>query len=109
MLFGILHSARWLVTQNRVAEAYQALQAIGVPDAEAELKEIVGSIDMERSSYRESLFVRRYRVPILLAITIAIFNQLSGINAVLYYLNDIFVAVGFSRLSGSLQAVIGAP
>jgi SP family arabinose:H+ symporter-like MFS transporter len=106
MLLGIPHSARWLVTQNRIAEAHEALQAIGVPDAEAELTEIVESIDMERSSHSESLFVRRYRLPILLAIAIAIFNQLSGINAVLYYLNDIFVAAGFSRLSGSLQAVI---
>lgn len=106
MLFGIPHSARWLVTQNRIAEARKVLQTIGAPDVEGELKQIVGSIDLERSSHSESLFIRRYRMPILLAITIAIFNQLSGINAVLYYLNDIFVAAGFSRLSGSLQAVI---
>ena len=38
-------------------------------------------------------------------IVIALFNQLSGINAILYYLNDIFVAAGFSRISSSLQAV----
>lgn len=106
MLLGIPHSARWLVTQNRIAEARETLQAIGILDVQAELKEIVGSIEVEQSSHSESLFKRRYRVPILLAITIAVFNQLSGINAVLYYLNDIFVAAGFSRVSGSLQAVI---
>ena len=106
MLFGIPHSSRWLVTQNRIAEAREVLAAIGTPNTEAELKEIVESIHMERSSRRERLFRRQYLAPILLTVTIAAFNQLSGINAVLYYLNDIFVAAGFSRLSGSLQAVI---
>ena len=106
MLFGIPHSSRWLVTQNRIAEARKALEAIGTPNSEAELKEIIESIHLERSSRSEPLFKRQYLVPILLAVTIAAFNQLSGINAVLYYLNDIFVAAGFSRFSGSLQAVI---
>ena len=45
----------------------------------------------------------------MLAILLAMFNQLSGINAILYYLNDIFAAAGFSGLSNELQAVaIGA-
>jgi MFS family permease len=43
--------------------------------------------------------------PILLAIGLASFNQLSGINAILYYLNDIFAAGGYSQLSSNLQAV----
>jgi MFS transporter, SP family, arabinose:H+ symporter len=106
MLFGIPHSPRWLVTQNRIVEAREVIQAIGTQHVETELKEIVESIHLDQRSHSEPLFKRRYRVPILLAITIAIFNQLSGINAILYYLNDIFVAAGFSRVSGSLQAVI---
>jgi MFS family permease len=53
--------------------------------------------------------VWKYRLPIFLAITIGMFNQLSGINAILYYLNDIFAAAGYSKISGDLQAVaIGA-
>src|SRR3546814_20669749 len=47
----------------------------------------------------------RHRKPILLAIGIALFNQLSGIDAILYYLNDIFAAAGFSRVSADVQAV----
>ena len=51
----------------------------------------------------------RLRLPIFLAISIGMFNQLSGINAILYYLNDIFAKAGFTKVSGDLQAVtIGA-
>jgi MFS family permease len=54
----------------------------------------------------EPLFQRQYRLPIFLAITIGLFNQLSGINAILYYSNFIFAAAGFSQLSGALQTVL---
>ncbi len=106
MLFGIPHSPRWLVTQGRVEEARKTLLTIGTPEPDAELEAIVASIHLDTSSHKEPLFKRQYRIPILLAITLAAFNQLSGINAVLYYLNDIFVSAGFSRMSGALQAVV---
>jgi SP family arabinose:H+ symporter-like MFS transporter len=106
MLFGIPHSPRWLVTQGRVEEARKTLVTIGTSEPDAELEAIVASIHLDTSSRKEPLFKRQYRAPILLAITLAAFNQLSGINAVLYYLNDIFVSAGFSRLSGALQAVV---
>jgi MFS family permease len=48
---------------------------------------------------------RAYRRPILLAVSLALFNQLSGINAILYYLNDIFRAAGFSSMTAGLQSV----
>jgi sugar porter (SP) family MFS transporter len=105
MLFGIPSSARWLVTQNRVEEARSVLQLMGAENPEAELKEIVESIHLERLQTAEPLFTRKYRLPIFLAISIGMFNQLSGINAILYYLNDIFAAAGFSKVSGDLQAV----
>jgi sugar porter (SP) family MFS transporter len=105
MLFGIPPSSRWLVTQNRVEEARSVLQLMGAESPDAELKEIVDSIHLERLRTAEPLFAWKYRLPIFLAITIGMFNQLSGINAILYYLNDIFAAAGFSRVSGDLQAV----
>ena len=105
MLFGIPPSARWLVTQNRVEEAHAVLQLMGAENPEAELKEIVDSIHLERLQTAEPLITRKYGLPIFLAITIGMFNQLSGINAILYYLNDIFGAAGFSKVSGDLQAV----
>jgi sugar porter (SP) family MFS transporter len=105
MLFGIPQSPRWLVTKGRVDEARQVLQKMGVDNPETELQEIVSSIHLESLQKDEPLFSRKYRYPIFLAITIGMFNQLSGINAILYYLNDIFAAAGFSKLSGDLQAV----
>src|SRR5207342_3908596 len=55
------------------------------------------------------LFQPKYRLPIFLGVSIAAFNQFSGINAILYYLNDIFARAGFSKVSSDLQAVaIGA-
>ena len=105
MLFGIPPSARWLVTQNRVEEAHAVLQLMGAENPEAELKEIVDSIHLGRLQTAEPLVTRKYGLPIFLAITIGMFNQLSGINAILYYLNDIFGAAGFSKVSGDLQAV----
>src|SRR5271157_6354839 len=105
MLFGIPRSPRWLVQKRRVAEARQTLATIGAENVESELAEIVASIDAEHGHARERLFSRKYRLPILLAVSLAMFNQLSGINAILYYLNDIFAKAGFSKVSGDLQAV----
>src|ERR1700720_499253 len=105
MLFGIPPSSRWLVTQKRVDEARAVLISMDAEDPENELREIVASVHLEREQTSEPLFVRKYRLPIFLAITIGMFNQLSGINAILYYLNDIFAAAGFSKLSGALQTV----
>jgi SP family arabinose:H+ symporter-like MFS transporter len=109
MLFGIPRSSRWLVTQDRIDEARQVLELMGSPNSEEELKEIVDSIHMERSHKSEPLFAWKYRKPIFLAGSIGMFNQLSGINAILYYLNYIFAQAGFGKTSSDLQAVaIGA-
>jgi sugar porter (SP) family MFS transporter len=106
MLYGIPRSSRWLVTKNRTDEALDVLKMMGSPDSDAELREIMDSIHMERGMAAEPLFIPRYRLPIFLAVATGMFNQLSGINAILYYSNSIFAAAGFSQLSGSLQTVL---
>jgi MFS family permease len=69
----------------------------------------VASIDADHGHGSEPLFSWKYRLPIFLAVSIGMFNQFSGINAILYYLNDIFAKAGFTKVSGDLQAVaIGA-
>ncbi|HEX4748597.1 MAG TPA: sugar porter family MFS transporter [Bryobacteraceae bacterium] len=106
MLFGIPRSPRWLMSKSRATEARQVLVEIGEENVDTELEDIRQSIDVEHGHGKEPLFMAKYRFPIFLAITIGMFNQLSGINAVLYYLNDIFARAGFSKVSGDLQAVL---
>jgi MFS transporter, SP family, arabinose:H+ symporter len=108
MLFGIPESPRWLVKKGRTNEAGDVLRLTGEENADQELKEIVESIGAENVT-SDALFTAKYRVPIFLAVTIGMFNQLSGINAILYYLNSIFAYAGFSKVSGDLQSVaVGA-
>ncbi len=106
MLLFIPESPRWLVQKSRVAEARSTLQQIGEENIDSELNKIVRSVDVEHGHGREALFQSKYRTPIFLAVSIAMFNQLSGINAILYYLNDIFSRAGFSKVSGDLQTVL---
>jgi sugar porter (SP) family MFS transporter len=109
MLFGIPRSPRWLIKKQRLAEAREVLAASGEPDIEQEVQDIVESVQVQPGDKPERLFSWKYRKPILLAVLLALFNQVSGVNAILYYLNDIFERAGFSKVSGDLQAVaIGA-
>jgi len=106
MLLSIPHSPRWLVTQDRMQDARNTIARLGHTDPDLELKDIVASFSKDGYIHNESLFKRAYLYPIALAIPLAAFNQLSGINAVLYYLNDIFASAGFHGVSGGIQTVI---
>ncbi|HWY71685.1 MAG TPA: sugar porter family MFS transporter [Terriglobales bacterium] len=105
MLFGIPRSPRWLAEVGRIDEARAVLRRIGEENYEQRLREIVDSITQAKALGKEALFQKRYALPVFLAISIGSFNQLSGINAILYYLNDIFARAGFGKVSGNLQAV----
>jgi MFS transporter, SP family, arabinose:H+ symporter len=104
LLFDIPRSPRWLVKKHRIEEARAVLQRTGAADYERDLQDIIASIDLERAS-KEFLFTRKYRLPIFLAVSIGLFNQLAGINAILYYSNDIFARAGFNKVSADLQSV----
>lgn len=97
MLFAIPQSARWLASHGRTAEAEESLRRVG---AEETLAEITAP---EEGHGRLSW--RLHRKPIVLAMLLAFFNQFTGINAILYYLNDIFASAGFGGVPGDLQAV----
>ncbi|QSH42154.1 sugar porter family MFS transporter [Lentisphaerota bacterium ZTH] len=105
MLFTIPRSPRWLIKRGKIEEAESTLDAIGEENVKQEMQEIVDSLGHKHPTSREKLFQWKYRLPIFLAITIAAFNQLAGINALLYYLNDIFREAGFNTVSSNIQAV----
>jgi sugar porter (SP) family MFS transporter len=92
-------SPRWLLARQQDARAHAAAIRLGIN---------LSSVPFGAPS-QERLTWRVHHKPILLAIAIGAFNQLSGINAILYYLNDIFASAGFSGFSADVQAVaIGA-
>ena len=102
MLLRIPPSPRWLVQRGREEEARVAIALLGMGDPQTVIAEFRGDDGNVRDA---RLGWAAYRKPILLAVGIAMFNQLSGINAILYYLGDIFAAAGFDRLSADLQSV----
>jgi sugar porter (SP) family MFS transporter len=109
LLFGIPRSPRWSASRNQIDEALDVLKQMGAPDPNAELVEIQAALKSEHATTHEPVFQWKYRFPLFLAITIGAFNQLAGINAILFYKSNIFAAAGFSQISGDLQAIaIGA-
>ncbi len=70
---------------------------MGDPNPEAELADIRAALQQEHASAHEPVFQWKYRFPLFLAISIGAFNQLSGINSILYYLPGIFQSAGFTQ------------
>ena len=105
LLFGIPRSPRWAASKGRNAEALAVLKLMGEPEPEAELADIRTALAEEHATAHEPIFRWKYRYPLFLAISIGAFNQLAGINSILYYLNSIFASAGFSQISGDQQAI----
>src|ERR1035437_7690837 len=102
----IPESPRWLVLNNRDEEAKKILTRIGEQDVNTEIVEIHA---LAHEGIHEKLFTKKFRKPIAFAVLLAMFNQLAGINALIYYAPRIFEAAGISKDSAFLQAVsIGA-
>jgi sugar porter (SP) family MFS transporter len=108
LLFLTPQSPRWLVARGRVEEARAVLARLGTDagSVDGEAKAIEASLDLEHHRLEEPLFQAAYRGPILLAIAIAAFNQLSGINALMYYAPAIFRMAGAGQGSALLQSVL---
>ncbi len=116
LLFLILlrfvpESPRWLfLKRNKVEEARRILQIIN-PDTSDEVLENIRNNDIQEkaSGNTDQLFTKNNRFPVFLAIAFAMFNQVSGINAIIYYAPRIFEMTGLGRSSSLLSTVgIGA-
>jgi MFS transporter, SP family, xylose:H+ symportor len=101
LLRFIPESPRWLILNNREAEAIPVMQKIG----EAGMEKAIEDIRLSVSHHEEKLFRKKYIKPILFAVLLAMFNQLSGINALFYYAPRIFEIAGFNKSNAYLQPV----
>jgi len=108
LLFIIPQSPRWLLAKGRIGEARVVLEKCGTEkgNLEAEIREIQASLDVQHQTLDDPFFSVKYRKPILLAIAIAAFNQLSGINALIYYTAYIFRMAGYGSTDALLQSVV---
>jgi sugar porter (SP) family MFS transporter len=102
LLFFIPESPRWLVLKNRDAEAKAIFTKTGEHDALRIIKE---EHELSQRGIKESLFNGKYNRPIVYAVLLAMFNQLSGINAILYYAPRIFEMTGFTKDQAYLQPI----
>ncbi len=97
-------SPRWLLTKFRNSEAIGVLKIIN-PDQDPEKLMLEIKEEMENTVPNENIFLKKYRFPLILAFLIAFFNQLSGINALLYYAPRIFEEAGLGESTALLSSI----
>ena len=106
MMFAIPESPRWLITaKNNIEAAKQVFRSLydNEGDIEKQVNLIVNS--QKSTDDAESIFSKKYGIPLSLAFFIAFFNQFSGINAILYYANRIFAEAGLAEQAGALGSI----
>ncbi len=108
MCFGIPESPRWLI--GRKGDRERGLTVLGLVDPDASPAELETLADQiatasDETTASHGFWTPRLRTPILLAFLIAFFNQLSGINAVLYFAPRIFELTGLGEQAALLQSV----
>jgi sugar porter (SP) family MFS transporter len=104
LCFRIPRSPRWLISSGLLDEAKTVFMQI---DPEGSFDQLVNEINenSNKTSSEESIFDEKYRFPLKLAFLVAFFNQLSGINAFLYYAPRIFEEGGLGESTSLLSSI----
>ena len=109
MVFFVPESPRWLIKQKRSGDAEKVFVQVGEPNPKEAIRTIEESLHTEVGMKKENVFNGKYSKPIMFAVSLAMFNQLSGINAIMYYAPRIFEMTGLTKDTALLQAIsIGA-
>jgi sugar porter (SP) family MFS transporter len=109
LVLGVPESPRWLLLYKKDAPKAIAILKIINPDNQNIAAEIATmELEAKQEKSEESIFMPKYRQPLMLAFFIAFFNQMSGINAFLYYAPRIFELAGLEK-SASFLSSIGTP
>lgn len=106
LLMTVPESPRWLIKHGRKDDARCVLQETGEPDINCEITSIEESLAVAEGSTVERLFQKKYLKPLAIAFLIATFNQLTGINAILYYAPRLFELSGLFREGAMIQSII---
>ena len=102
-VLNIPKSPRWLAAKLKLNQAKEVLQVINPGE---DVEKLMLEISEENNNpEHESIFMKKYRFPLLLAFCIAFFNQLSGINAFLYYAPRIFEEAGLGESTALLSSI----
>ena len=108
LCIGLPESPRWLIVRkNNLNAGLAVLKKTSPSSSEEEVKLLYNQIIASANEKKQprALFTRRLLKPILLAFFIAFFNQLSGINAILYFAPRIFQMAGLESQAALLQSV----
>jgi MFS transporter, SP family, arabinose:H+ symporter len=110
MCIAIPESPRWLLTRKRPPDRAAGVQVLRRIDPDASQEKIDSEADSiaaasVTTSTAERFWTKRLRIPILLAFLVAFFNQLSGINAILYFAPRIFELTGLGPRAALLQSI----
>jgi SP family galactose:H+ symporter-like MFS transporter len=101
-------SPRWLIGRSRVDDARKALARLRAKEEiEPEIADIQQSTAKNSGDWKTELFQPSLRMPLIIGIGLAIFQQLSGINTVIYYAPTIFKFAGFQSAGASILAAVG--